>query len=154
MRLLHTLLIMCRNLYILVMFLPLWIWSAAYRYSFLDSSWLKTSWTAFSILALFYGAFGLWFFAERAVVAHYSGKPSRGLTISVWAIASTLFLTCLGAALDQGTQGWGRALFLVGTDALPLILLFCIEVYSYETKKAKEGQQEKRLDQRGMEQTS
>src|SRR5258708_5128942 len=117
MRYVHIVLVGIRNIYVAVMFLPLWLWSAAYRYGFFERSWLNASWNTFSILALLYGAFGLWFFAERAVETHYSGKssksltvsiaegvveahysekPSRGLTVSVWAIAVTLFVACFG----------------------------------------------------------
>lgn len=129
-------LIIIRNLYITVMFLPLWLWSAAYRYEN-EISWLKASWGIFSILALLYGAFGLWFFAEKAVEAHYSGKPSKGLEGSVWAVAITLFLACLGAAINQGNNGWGKGLFIAGIDALPLLLLFCVQAYSMSEKKVR-----------------
>jgi general stress protein CsbA len=134
----QTALLVIRNLYITVMFLPLWLWSAAYRYEdeFAGTfRWLNASWSAFSILALLYGAFGLWFFAEKAVETHYSGKPSKGLVASVWAVAITLFVACLGAAIDQGNNGWGKGLFIAGIDALPLILLFCIQAYSMAEKK-------------------
>jgi hypothetical protein len=152
MRYVHTALVIIRNLYITVMFLPLWLWSAAYRYQFFGLNWLDASWYVFSILALLYGAFGLWFFAELAVKAHYSGKPSKGLTISVWAIAVTLFVICLGAVIDRGRNGWGNGLFLAGIDALPLILLFCIQAYSLEEKKAKTAEQGKKPDEMTLEQ--
>ena len=152
MRYVHVALVIIRNLYIVVMFLPLWLWSAAYRYHFPGFGWLDGSWGVFSVLALFYGAFGLWFFAERAVEAHYSGKPSKGLTISVWVIALTLFVACLGAVMDRGRNGWGNGLFLIGIDALPLILLFCIQAFSVEGNKAKEAEQEKLSDEMAGEQ--
>lgn len=101
----------------------------------------------FSVLALLYGAFGLWFFAERAVEAHYAGKPSRSLKISVWAISVSLFVACLGAVIDRRSQEWGNTLFLVGIDVLPLILLWSIQAYSRTTsaeeKKHKEAQLKK-----------
>ncbi len=132
MRYVHVALVIIRNLYIVVMVLPLWLWSAAYRYHFPGFGWLDGSRGIFSVLALFYGAFGLWFFAERAVEVHYSGKPSKGLTISILVIALTLFVAYLGAVIDRGRSGLGTALFFIGIDALPLILFICIGVLSKE----------------------
>lgn len=126
MRVVHMTLVFFRNLYIAVMFLPLWIWSAVYRAVPGALNFSTATWGTFCVLALLYGAFGLWFFAERAVKAHYEGKPSRGLNISVWAIAITLFAACLGAVIDQGSNGWGKAMFLIGIVLLPLVLLYSI----------------------------
>ncbi|MBO0780987.1 MAG: hypothetical protein J2P37_19365 [Ktedonobacteraceae bacterium] len=131
-----------RNLYIVVMFLPLWLWSAIYRYQLPGFHWLEESWNAFSILALLYGALGLWFFAQLAVEAHYAGKPHKALTVSVWAIAITLFVACLGAVIDQGSKGWGSGLFFLGIDALPLVMLFCLQAHTLEDKKANKKEHE------------
>jgi hypothetical protein len=51
----QTALVIIRNLSITVMFFPLWLWSALYRYKFSEFGWLDVSWNVFSILALLYG---------------------------------------------------------------------------------------------------
>lgn len=135
MRVIHTALVVIRNLYIGIMFLPLWIWSAIYRSVPGALNFSNATWGAFCVLALLYGAFGLWFFAERAVKAHYQGQPSRSLNISVWAIAITLFVACLGAVIDQGSNGWGKALFLIAIVLLPLVLLYSLFALGHNTPK-------------------
>jgi hypothetical protein len=144
MRAVHVILVVIRNLYITVVVLPLWIWSAIYRAVPGALRLSSPYWVAFSVLALFYGAFGLWFFTERAVEAHYTGKPSTSLNISVYAIAVTLFIACLGAVVDRGSNGWGNFLFVLGIDLLPLILLFSFLASSPtpDRKKQKEAEPE------------
>ena len=129
MRVFHLVMVGLRNLYIAIMFLPLWIWSALIRYNPTGWKWPYEHWDMLSVLVLLYGAFGLWYFAERAVVAHYAGKSTTGLTLCVWGIAITLFAECLGAVVDRGsTTGWGSVVFAIGTVALPLILLRSLQV--------------------------
>lgn len=141
MRALHLTMVGLRNLYIALMFLPLWIWSAFIRYNPLGWTWPAQHWDLLSVLILLYGAFGLWYFAERAVVAHYAGKSATGLTACVWAIAITLFAECLGAVVSRGTtSNWGSYVFAIGTVALPLILLWSLQVDTHLTEAEKKAE--------------
>lgn len=138
MRAFHLVMVGLRNLYIAIMFLPLWIWSALIRYNPAGWKWPYEHWDVLSVLVLLYGAFGLWYFAERAVVAHYAGKSTIGLTLCVWGIALTLFAECLGAVVARGSAtGWGSAVFAIGTLALPLILLWSLQVDAHLSEAEK-----------------
>ena len=143
MRALHLTMVGLRNLYIALMFLPLWIWSALIRYNPGGWKWPAEHWDVLSVLVLLYGAFGLWYFAERAVIAHYAGKSTTGLTLCVWGIAITLFAECLGAVVARGsTTGWGSAVFAIGTLALPLILLWSLQIDAHLAEAEKKQQKE------------
>ena len=127
-----------RNLYVGIMFIPLWIGSALFRVPGVPApQWLQDHWTLFSILVFLQGTLMLWFFVELLVKEHNEGKHVRVLAISCFVLAGTLFLISLGAILKSNGIAWGEGLFFAGTIASPLFVLWILFTYS-DTKKSHE----------------
>lgn len=129
-----------RNLYVGIMFIPLWIGSALFRVPGVPApQWLQDHWTLFSILVFLQGTLMLWFFVELLVKEHHEGKRIRTLAISCFVLAGTLFLIGLGAILKSNGIAWGEGLFFGGTIASPLFVLWILSTYSHiSTSHAKQ----------------
>ena len=137
MRLIYDLGRIIRNLYIGIMFLPLWLGSALFRVPGVPApQWLRDHWTLFSILVFVQGALMLWYFAEELVKEQREGKPARTLVIGCVVLAGTLFVIGLGAILKINGITWGEGLFFAGTLASPLFILWMLFVSSDLRKQA------------------
>ncbi|GER88908.1 hypothetical protein KDW_30700 [Dictyobacter vulcani] len=124
-----------RNIYITVMFIPLWIGSALFRVPGVAApQWLQDHWVLFSILVFLQGALMLWYFVELLIKEQRKGKQTRTLAISCFVLAGTLFVIGLGAILKSNGIAWGEGLLFAGTIASPLFVIWILSVYSHERK--------------------
>jgi predicted permease len=138
---LKDILMIIRNWYVMVMSLPLWLWSVYYDVSGSQNVhwvWLENQWSILCILVFLYGALAIWFFAEHAVETYIEEKHVPRSSVGyVWGLSITLFVAVLGAVLNSDGIVWGLAFFKLGLVILPIVAILAFFSYSHDEKEKK-----------------
>ena len=141
-----------RNLYVGLLVIPLWLWSAYYRIdpSFIQFPhifWIERDWNLLCVLVFTHGSLTLWQYVEKLTDAFIQKKPFKILVGSVWALAITLFITGIGAILKSDGIAWGYGLLAAGTIGLPLFVFWIYGFTVFQRKEIQEHLDGQSVDQ-------
>lgn len=133
-----------RNIYVVVMMLPLWAITAYYRYvAELPSSTpqsMQVPWLL-SLLVFVYGVAVLSIYIERLEEKRHRGEKTKGVIVRLIILFFLLALSTTGSILINQKIALGQALFWVGTVILPITVLIMFTLDSGDDKKKKEEPQ-------------
>lgn len=151
MRYLKGFLIWFRDVYVVLMVVPLWLWSVYYRVipaPHID--WIDKNWNLLCLLVFTHGALALWQYAEKVVKARDEHTVSSWQTANVWLLSLALFLTGIGAILKSNGVFWGEGLLAFGVIGIPVFVLWLLGYSAYERKDRQQQKEPPEVYQSSM----